>query len=394
MARPRPGDRREPRRDGREGHGVVLHEGSRPGRLPATSVDRTDDRRPAVAPAPWPARPAVRSAATASTTPTPGPRRPPSGRGPSPSTTWRTTRPSASSSWRRAATSPRRCRRCAPRSTTAPTSSSWRRGPCRCPRPRGRSWRRAASSRSPTRGSRRRAASSRASLRAGDLFAPHALFDLVLAIQDGHDAAYGDEDRYDEVHEHHDGHLKPSSFGRETLYSYDVVGAPLLARTALLLKLGGYDAATSPVAEHDLALRLSEATDRLAHVDSVLVSRPLAQAPDPADATAATVSIVTRAFERVGATAHGDARRAAPVGQRTGSTRRPRRRASRSSSRRGTGWTCCAPASSPSSAARPTPTTRSSSATTTRRSPRPSSTSPRAATRSSRARARSTTRAS
>ncbi|HLK46114.1 MAG TPA: glycosyltransferase family 2 protein [Acidimicrobiales bacterium] len=140
-------------------------------------------------------------------------------------------------------------------------------------------------------------------LRAGDLLAPHALFDLVLAIQDGHDAAYGDEDRYDEVHEHHDGHLKPSSFGRETLCSYDVVGAPLLARTALLLKLGGYDEATSPVAEHDLALRLSEVTDRLAHVDSVLVSRPLAQAPDPADATAATVSIVTRAFERVGATA-------------------------------------------------------------------------------------------
>ncbi len=140
-------------------------------------------------------------------------------------------------------------------------------------------------------------------LRAGDLLGPHAVFDLVVAVQDGADAAYGDEDRYDEDNEHHDGQLKPAVFGHETLLSYDVVGAPLLVRTELVRSLGGYDASASPVAEHDLALRLAEATARIAHVDSVLVSRPAGAAPDPADATAATITVVERAFERLGATA-------------------------------------------------------------------------------------------
>ena len=35
-------------------------------------------------------------------------------------------------------------------------------------------------------------------------------------------------------HEHHDGHLKPARFGSETLFSYDVIGAPLLVRTDAL----------------------------------------------------------------------------------------------------------------------------------------------------------------
>ncbi|HEY8081819.1 MAG TPA: glycosyltransferase, partial [Acidimicrobiales bacterium] len=138
---------------------------------------------------------------------------------------------------------------------------------------------------------------------AGDLLAPHAVCDLVTALQDGADAAYGDEDRYDEDHEHHDGHLKPARFGHETLLSYDVVGAPLLVRTALYRELGGLDAATAPVAAHDFALRLSERTGRLNHVAEVLLSRPAKQAPDPFDATAATIPVVTRALARRGAVA-------------------------------------------------------------------------------------------
>jgi O-antigen biosynthesis protein len=140
-------------------------------------------------------------------------------------------------------------------------------------------------------------------LGAGDLLAPHALCDLVTALQDGADAAYADEDRYDEDHEHADGHLKPARFGRETLYSYDVVGAPLLVRTTLHKELGGLDATTAPVAAHDFALRLAERTASIAHVAEVLLSRPAEFAPDPFDATAATIPVVTRALSRLGASA-------------------------------------------------------------------------------------------
>ena len=138
---------------------------------------------------------------------------------------------------------------------------------------------------------------------AGDLLAPHAIYDLVSCVAEGYDAAYGDEDRYDQANEHVDGHLKPATFGRETLYSYDVVGAPLLVDRALFAKLGGYDPQTAPVAGHDFALRLTEATERIGHVAEVLLSRPAMLDPDPMDATAATIPVVTAALERAGAIA-------------------------------------------------------------------------------------------
>ncbi|HEV3211944.1 MAG TPA: glycosyltransferase, partial [Acidimicrobiales bacterium] len=140
-------------------------------------------------------------------------------------------------------------------------------------------------------------------LRAGDLLAPHAIVDLVECVIEGNDAAYGDEDRYDHAHEHVDGQLKPAVLGNETLYSYDVVGAPLLVDRELFLKLGGHDDTTAPVAAHDFALRLAEATERIGHVPEVLLSRPLAADPDPMDATAATIPVVTAALARAGATA-------------------------------------------------------------------------------------------
>ncbi|HLK46381.1 MAG TPA: glycosyltransferase, partial [Acidimicrobiales bacterium] len=135
----------------------------------------------------------------------------------------------------------------------------------------------------------------------GDVLAPNCVFDLVHAVQSGEDAAYGDEDRI-ERGEHTAGHLKPARFGRETLYSYDVVGAPLLVRRQLACELG-YDDAAHPVESHDLALRLAERTAAITHVPGVLLSRPASLDPDPADATAATISVVTRALARQGRSA-------------------------------------------------------------------------------------------
>lgn len=140
-------------------------------------------------------------------------------------------------------------------------------------------------------------------LEAGDLLAPHALVDLVAAVQDGSDAAYGDEDRYDEHDEHVDWHLKPAAYGHETHLSYDVIGAPLLVRTSLFRALGGLDASAAPVAAYDFALRLAEESDRLQHIGEVVLSRITASAADPAEATAAMVPVVTAALKRLGASA-------------------------------------------------------------------------------------------
>jgi GT2 family glycosyltransferase len=140
-------------------------------------------------------------------------------------------------------------------------------------------------------------------LDAGDILSPHAIVDLVAAVQDGSDAAYGDEDRVDEESEHVDWHLKPARFGHETHLSYDVIGSPLLVRTSLFGEVGGLDASTAPAAAYDFALRLVEATDRIHHVGEVLVSKPAALAVGPEEETAAMVPVVTAALKRRGASA-------------------------------------------------------------------------------------------
>ena len=140
-------------------------------------------------------------------------------------------------------------------------------------------------------------------LDAGDLLEPHAVCDLVEALQGGADGAYGDEDRIDEHGESVWWHLKPAALGPETLLSYDVVGAPLLVRRELWESLGGLDASCAPVAAHDFALRLCARAASLVHVGEVLLSRPETLDADPADAAAATVPVVARALHGLGVAA-------------------------------------------------------------------------------------------
>ncbi|HTX62107.1 MAG TPA: glycosyltransferase family 2 protein, partial [Acidimicrobiales bacterium] len=139
-------------------------------------------------------------------------------------------------------------------------------------------------------------------VRAGDRLERHCVFELVAALQGGADAAYGDEDRLDERGEHTAPHLKPAVFGPETQLSYDVCGAPLCVRTALLQEVR-FSASAAPVESHDLSLRLFEAGCRFEHVAGVLLNRPQHLDPDPADAAAASVRVVRGAFVRRGLTA-------------------------------------------------------------------------------------------
>ena len=215
--------------------------------LPAAPLERQAHRGRALAAprAAGPSRPTP-PAATASTTPTPGPAPPSCARGPRPSPTSRSTR------WSRSSSSPRdgelpatlatldaqvydrtevvvvgpEAVRCDPAVVVVTASGTFEE--------------------LANAGVEAANGEFVLVLGAGDLLAPHALCDLVTALQDGADAAYADEDRYDVDHEHQDGHLKPARFGRETLFSYDVVGAPLVVRTTLYKELGGLDATTAP----------------------------------------------------------------------------------------------------------------------------------------------------
>ena len=162
------------------------------------------------------------------------------------------------------------------------------------------------------RGRGRQRASSCWCCGAGDLLRrPRALSTSSRPLQDGADAAYGDEDRYDVDREHHDGHLKPAPFGtRDPLLLRRRRRAARSCAPTLFQELGGLDATTAPVAAHDLALRLVRG-DRVDRPRRRGAARrdPSARRPDPADATAATIPVVAAgARARSGATADGRAR--------------------------------------------------------------------------------------
>ena len=138
---------------------------------------------------------------------------------------------------------------------------------------------------------------------AGDLFAPHALCDLVTA-------APGRRGR----RLRRRGPLRPGPRAprrppearavrpRDPLLLRRRRRAARRAHHPLQGARGARRHDRAPVAAHDFALRLAERTESIAHVAEVLLSRP-GLAPDPFDATAATIPVVARRSRRIGATA-------------------------------------------------------------------------------------------
>ncbi|MHB8219256.1 MAG: glycosyltransferase [Acidimicrobiales bacterium] len=123
-----------------------------------------------------------------------------------------------------------------------------------------------------------------------DLLAPDAIDLLLRALEDdtggagggptwddsvrsGADAAYGDEDRMDEQGRVHDPVLKPG-WSPELLLSLPYLGRPLVWRRTAVDSAGGIRALPDGDWEHDLMLRVTERTGRVAHVPEVLCHRP------------------------------------------------------------------------------------------------------------------------
>ncbi|MEE7455594.1 glycosyl transferase [Methylorubrum populi] len=104
--------------------------------------------------------------------------------------------------------------------------------------------------------------------------APHALLAMVrrLAAEPDLDMLYSDEDRLGPDGERRDPHFKPD-WSPETLEAGFYTGALALYRTSLVRAVGGFRAGSEAAPEYDLALRLTERTERVGHVAQILCHR-------------------------------------------------------------------------------------------------------------------------
>jgi GT2 family glycosyltransferase len=133
-------------------------------------------------------------------------------------------------------------------------------------------------------------------LDAGDVLEPDALLSLAIELNDGADVVYTDEDRLDADGIPRDPSFKPG-WSPETELTRDYVGRLCAIRGAVLAAAGGLEPAHGASMWYDAVLRVTEATDRVAHVARVLVHRRHGSpAMPPADAVAA----VRRALARRG----------------------------------------------------------------------------------------------
>ncbi|MBV9440560.1 MAG: glycosyltransferase, partial [Candidatus Eremiobacteraeota bacterium] len=110
-----------------------------------------------------------------------------------------------------------------------------------------------------------------------DRLESHALFELALALQDGADVVYSDEDRIDELGIPSEPWFKPD-WSPETLLTRDYVGRISMLRRALLERAGGLRDVFESATWYEALLRVTELTGSVAHVPQVLCHRHAANA--------------------------------------------------------------------------------------------------------------------
>jgi glycosyltransferase involved in cell wall biosynthesis len=104
-----------------------------------------------------------------------------------------------------------------------------------------------------------------------DLLAPDAIHHVIkrLNIDRGLDILYTDEDKVNEQGHHSDPHFKPQ-WCPDHLLSRNYFGHLVVVRTALLKEVGGCRPGFEGSQDYDLLLRLTERTERIAHIPRVL----------------------------------------------------------------------------------------------------------------------------
>jgi GT2 family glycosyltransferase len=104
-----------------------------------------------------------------------------------------------------------------------------------------------------------------------DELAPDALFDTVEAInlQPGIDLLYSDEDKIDEYGRRYDPVCKPD-WSPDLLLSENYICHLLVVRRSLLEQVGGFRPGFDGSQDYDLLLRLTDQTNRIAHIPRIL----------------------------------------------------------------------------------------------------------------------------
>ncbi|MBV6403636.1 MAG: glycosyltransferase [Flavobacteriales bacterium] len=104
-----------------------------------------------------------------------------------------------------------------------------------------------------------------------DLLAPDALYHVVKRLQRAPDLdlVYTDEDKIDEQGRHSEAHFKPQ-WCPDHLLSRNYFGHLVVLRTTLLREVGGFRPGFEGSQDYDLLLRVTERTDRIAHIPRVL----------------------------------------------------------------------------------------------------------------------------
>ena len=202
-----------------------------------------------------------------------------------------------------------------------------------------------------------------------DLYKPHALVQMVrwLNADPSLDMIYSDEDKVDEAERLIDPHIKPD-WSPDHLRSNNYVCHLLVVRRTLVEQVGGLRTPYDGSQDYDLVLRVSEQTDRIAHIPEPLYSWRIIAGSAAADAGRSRTRGKQESWpwrtRCVGGAIPGMSSTPRTPGSTGVCTPCPANRGWRSSSRPGIGLISSRRASTASSTSRRTPTTSWSSWTT------------------------------
>lgn len=103
-----------------------------------------------------------------------------------------------------------------------------------------------------------------------DLLEPNALYEVVMALKNGADMVYTDEDKVlEDLSEYYAPHFKPD-FSIDLLRSNNYITHFTVVKKTLIDKVGGFDAAFDGAQDYDFILRCTENAKLICHVPKVL----------------------------------------------------------------------------------------------------------------------------
>jgi O-antigen biosynthesis protein len=135
-------------------------------------------------------------------------------------------------------------------------------------------------------------------VKAGGRLTPDALVEIAtaLAASDA-DALYGDDDVVDEMGRRSNPAFKPD-WSPDFLLSKYYIGSPSVMRRSLVNEVGGFRTEVDASCEYDLWLRVTERTERIAHIPMVLHHGPFGAVPASGAAQEASKRALTESIAR------------------------------------------------------------------------------------------------